>query len=414
MVIDAKDKKLKDEYPVIEYDIFVVKDNKKMVFSTSSAENLLNQDKKIPCCYKYTQPAPTAPSKTTPPTKAKSEESDTEQNSVKHGPIIGGGPWPIDTQVSIEILSSGNDPIEFPLLDSDGDVIVLGTNYVVFVLAKYDLKYKERINDFEDFLSAPSQTFILTKLLRPVPAPEIKITRLKHDHKDTKHKQIEQNFKNELQLLLKDDIIMAADLEPDSGAPSDYTYSLEFEMNPPDPGGAVSYRCMFLPYGNATDIVKNNATWAKLEVEIADVRKTIGDVYLPGKILWDEDKLKELEEQLDKLVVEQETLIKKVLNGNDPVTPFLFNEMLAEQVNAGNYIPAVPDSIEPVVDPIIVPAIKWIACIGPTTTDNFGNLLMDGELYMPVILTVPKSEDVANYTDALSDNKGLTLFHYKN
>lgn len=45
------------------------------------------------------------------------------------------------------------------LQDTDGDAIAPGTSYVVFLLAIFTDKYKKHINNFEDWLSAPSTAF---------------------------------------------------------------------------------------------------------------------------------------------------------------------------------------------------------------------------------------------------------------
>jgi len=51
---------------------------------------------------------------------------------------------------------------ELALKDSDGDEIGYGQSYVVFLLAVYTSAYKKMLNDFSDYLSAASNTFVLT------------------------------------------------------------------------------------------------------------------------------------------------------------------------------------------------------------------------------------------------------------
>jgi hypothetical protein len=55
--------------------------------------------------------------------------------------------------------------------DSDGDAMKLGQEYTVFILGEYTKEYKQRINNFEDYLSAPSAEFMMTHTLRS-PEPE--------------------------------------------------------------------------------------------------------------------------------------------------------------------------------------------------------------------------------------------------
>lgn len=49
--------------------------------------------------------------------------------------------------------------------DADGDPVSFGEKYVVFVLAVLTTNYKKSINNFDDYLSAPSAAFTLTKKL---------------------------------------------------------------------------------------------------------------------------------------------------------------------------------------------------------------------------------------------------------
>ncbi|MBK8608706.1 MAG: hypothetical protein IPL84_01805 [Chitinophagaceae bacterium] len=51
------------------------------------------------------------------------------------------------------------------LTDTDGEKIGPGTNYVVFVLAVYHEEYKKYLNNYENFLTAPSIPFKLTSYL---------------------------------------------------------------------------------------------------------------------------------------------------------------------------------------------------------------------------------------------------------
>jgi len=51
---------------------------------------------------------------------------------------------------------------DIALRDADGDEISYGQRYVVFLLASYAQAYKIGINNFNDYLSAPSNSFVLT------------------------------------------------------------------------------------------------------------------------------------------------------------------------------------------------------------------------------------------------------------
>jgi hypothetical protein len=64
--------------------------------------------------------------------------------------------------VAEEIFSHTIKFKELMLKDADGDVISYGQPYVAFLLATYTQAYKRALNNFDDYLSAPSDTFVLT------------------------------------------------------------------------------------------------------------------------------------------------------------------------------------------------------------------------------------------------------------
>ena len=100
---------------------------------------------------------------------------------------------------------------------------------------------------------------------------------------------------------------------------------------------------------------------------------------------------------------------------------FLFNAELAEQVAAGNYTPAVQgigveeeiivtdDSVEK-----IIYSHPYHAYIGDATTDNFGNQLMKGKYYIPVVLCVSgeEEENRDKYKSVISMYELTTPFKY--
>jgi hypothetical protein len=70
---------------------------------------------------------------------------------------------------------------------------------------------------------------------------------------------------------------------------------------------------------------------------------------------------------------------------------FVFDAMIAEQVSAANYTVAVADDKG-----------QYAATIDANTTDNFGNLLLNGNDYIPVVLAINTNED-SNYRSTLSN-----------
>jgi hypothetical protein len=82
---------------------------------------------------------------------------------------------------------------------------------------------------------------------------------------------------------------------------------------------------------------------------------------------------------------------------------FIFNLTIAERITAGNYVPAIKgkghtgtghprghakDKKEPVEHSLINKEKEWLIPVEEGTTDNFGNLLIMGNTYIPVILSI--------------------------
>jgi len=119
-----------DENIVSDYYIILVKDAKKMVFSIVAAENINFEHREL---------------------------------LIPAGEANAG---------QIKTIINFNDQ---KLSDSDGDLIQFGVNYVVCVFAIYADNYKKEINNFDDFLSAPSKMFCLSHQLKAVNSAAIKV-----------------------------------------------------------------------------------------------------------------------------------------------------------------------------------------------------------------------------------------------
>jgi hypothetical protein len=186
------------------------------------------------------------------------------------------------------------------LQDADGDELVWGQRYVIFVLAVLTDTYKKERGSFDNFLSAPCEPFTLTIKLKAVNSSTITVKPLTNE----------------------------------STLPGDNLQKLEFTMeenttcNP-------EYRCMFLP------------AWV-------------------------------------------------------PAT--FFNVIIAEQVSRGNY--SIAQNAQN--------GNQYEVYIGPTTTDHFGNPLVPGKKYLPLILTFSSGEvdKPLKFTNALSAMDKKVAFYY--
>lgn len=123
-------------YPVESYYIFLVKNDRKEIFSMANAEGLITE---VETEKKYL--------------KITSEDID-----------------------SYKINISTNEEDDNYLKDTDGEDFELGEKYVVFVLAVLENSYKKTINTFDDYLSAPSACFSLKNKLNKAKTSSIKVT----------------------------------------------------------------------------------------------------------------------------------------------------------------------------------------------------------------------------------------------
>jgi hypothetical protein len=338
--------------PVQSYNIVLVKDSKKSFFSVSTAEDLLNS----PSQFKR-----------------------------------------------ITVLQDTNDkgnysvPIAYKeFRDSDNDPVILGENYVAFLLIIFTEGYKKEINTFDEYLSAPSETFTLTYTLQSV--GEIKVSR-------------DENSAKEL-----------------SKISFDVPKEEELKAN------EIDYRCFFLPYPDQPlgDIDLNNLDY---DIETLELEEGIKAVEAEIKFFNEELEIlntpnqntdaaknakdQELEKQKSnslkvaiadvkaKLVISKSELSalnvqlkeakknapKEVIN----VNAFFFNLNLAENIPAGNYTSARHHKG--------TSGTELVAHIDHTTTDNFGNPLIGDKNYIPVVLSYYKGAEIFNnkYTNSLSD-----------
>lgn len=344
------------------------------------------------------------------------------------------------------LLGSASNPV----IDSDGDPMKLGVNYVVFVMAVYNDRYKRVINNFTDFLSAPSREFMLTNTLNRIDGKDIKVDKL------LLHRS-EEDIKIELEYRSSQNLDIKFDFEFHDEGSSDYTYKVHFDTNEGEPYHPV-YHCMFLPANSdlndslltrsalrtimekSLDIVHDAESDAKsaallvkkyeLELhkideseketskEIADLTAKLAAEPNDKNVKKWSDQLAEKKSKLIKLEAQKiaaqaslkaarEAAVSK--DAESILLPFLFNLPLAEQVSASNYITmkTKPHKKTDEEQSNLKEKLKkqhWYAYFGPEATDNFGNFLIDGEDYFPVILTVSKNgiDDPNNYTNALS------------
>ena len=351
---------LKKGYPVDDYYIMLVKYSNSKTFSISDAEGIVTS------------------------------------KSVKKYIKIAAKELNPKEKVSQEINMSD-------LIDTDGDDMNLGDDYVVFVLTVLDMSYKKAINTFDDYLFAPSALFNLTNTLNIPEANEIQVKQQVMKFSLTQ----DNNYKVQYRCIFLPDnkqLVNGLLTTNELRSIENEAKGLEKISGKYDPKISATLASINTLESELSDFTKqleviqatqNNSTAASAEVK--KLQKSMGDV--TKKITREEAKLKTLEEQ--KVVA-----LEKVELENHIKPGFFFNLTTAEEITAGSYTVANNDNDK---------EGQWYVTLKPETTDNFGNRLIDGNRYIPVVLAMSNntSESVnAQFTNALSDYQKTKSFTY--
>jgi hypothetical protein len=378
----ASHTKAVSENPVKNYYIMLVKDSVKSTFSIAKAESITpNEDQRV----------------FVPGAREKKDHS---------------------KNVSKTIYISD-------LLDSDGDKMELGKPYTVFVLTVFTEEFKKRINNFDDYLSAPSEQFTLTNKLakaKNVHVP-IHVSKSQYQKLDFIVSEEHSVLSNNPKIKHNKDGLITEKLD-------------------------VEYRCVFLPSNKELtsdllsasglrtiekevekleriankydpELAKYDALITSLESESASLTTEIKDPEKQKEIAKLIEKQKKINREIKEATVIRNRFKKerdeemKTIEPAEMMQPgFFFNLKLAEQISADNYEVA---ELHLVSDENGIVKLKGNVEITETTTDNFGNLLVDTNLYIPVVLSYSTAleENIAQYTNTLSDFEKLTAFNYQ-
>lgn len=348
--------------PVLSYNIIMVKDSKKSFFSASNAELLVGnpaQCKSIPASQN-------------PDAKGKYKSSIVYKE----------------------------------LRDSDNDPLVLGENYVAFLLIIFTENYKKEINTFDEYLSAPSETFALTYTLKT--AKNIANSR----------EQASEDLSKITFSVDKEDVLKANEIDyrcfflpyPDDIATNEDLETLEYKietMELEEEIKAVDAEIKSL--NEEIEILNNSASQANADAAKKD-KETDQDkqksLSLKSALADAKEKLRIAKSQLTdlnaKLKEVKEKSPKPVKNSN----AFYFNLNLAENIPAGNFTSAKHHKA--------ASGQEFSVHIDTTTTDNFGNPLIEDKSYIPVVLSYYKGSENAKtkYTNSLSDWQNTTPIPY--
>lgn len=353
---DAANQVIKD--PVRSYNIIIVKESKKSFFTISTAEDLLRNSSQY-----FRVPTPSNP--------------DQELKAV----------------IAMENL-----------LDSDNQAIVLGEKYVAFLLIQFTEDYKKEINTFDDYLSVASESFKLTHTLHKADKP-------------VRSKIYDYEFKVKKDALVSDKNI-------------DYRFILL-----PYPDDLLTNEDL-TTLEDKTEILQLNETIELFDNEINKLSQEVDNLnanikHLTAELAKDpknaaakqnlsnfKNSLAEANTRLSTAKNQQkakkEELAEVEKNYPKPIQnsgAFFFNLTLAENVPAGSYISAVPAKGEKAENASFD---TYDVNIDGTTTDNFGNPLVDQKQYIPVVLSYFNGNKInsAQYSNNLSDWENTDLITY--
>ncbi|KRD10391.1 hypothetical protein ASE21_11845 [Flavobacterium sp. Root901] len=364
--LSADNVKTEVKNPVKSYNIIIVKESKKALFTTSTAEDLLSSPSQ------FVRVA--------------------EKPDEKEGKAV---------------ISLNN------LLDSDNEALALGEKYVAFLLIVFTEDYKKEINTFDEYLSVASESFRLTQTLNEAKNIISSKTGSQEEESDDNYRKAPLT---EFSFTVKKD---------DNIKPS-----------------AIDYRFILLPYPDdlLTDVELNtieerievlelkeeltiyddeisylNEEITNLNTEIAQLNNESSKTKNPAEADTAKQKLASFKTALTEakarvaIAKEQQVKVKAELKKVEESFPkpiknnkaFFFNLNLAENIPAGNYISASHSKKSEKVET----NLKYDIKIEPTTTDNFGNPLVEKKKYIPVVLSFFNGNEISKskYTNSLSD-----------
>ncbi|MCA6362915.1 MAG: hypothetical protein IM638_07740 [Bacteroidetes bacterium] len=422
-----------DVSPVKNYYIMLAKDQAKFTFSLVNAENILTNGSKsqyvlLPSSFADNANLPLASNSSASSASSSSSGSSSPSSSAISYTVVQNPYGAIE--VDIDFFQAGGSP----MIDTDGDPVAMGTNYVVFIVAVYKEAYKKRINVFEDYLSAFSPTFALTNQLQAADITTYNIAP-SNSSSSSSSSNSSTSSSSRTRASRRRELEAAAPDKPltDTSATQPYSFTFtvsEFQQY------SVDYRLMFLPVnGFVKSGMMDQTDIRNLEQQIAESMKIAAQydpmidrledqLAVPGISAQDAANL---QAEITKLNKQRDAALRNLIGTNlltsgrygaFPKTAFdvgyVFNLTIAEQVSAGNYLsvlstPLAPDSSSSssssdsssssAVVPASMSTFSYSLGFGEGTTDIFGNLLEKGQSYMPVILSMNNdsgSEENAN------------------
>ena len=375
-------------YPVSKYHVLLVKNSKRNTFSIEDAEAAIAEKSTKTKVYSLPVSIP-------------------NDYDAKEGESI-----PLSVSADCKTL-----------YDTDKEKIAFGQNYVVFVLAEYDNAYKRTINDFENFLSVPSNEFCLTTQLASPNASSIKVNDNVLSFTTTKDTNGTNNVEYRCMFLPASTANLALASLTEKALNMN-TYSLTYEKDVEQSENQVkeleeklsaakeALEAAVKQAGQGLNQKHTEQRIKRLQLKKRLSSKDKSDLkelqaHLKNVVAWN-DELENAQKNYDRLNQLSQQAEDKLSGLTHDQLSFYFDLALAEQVSESNYYIAELNSKKSENQQ------DWQLDLNATITDNFGVPLIQGEKYLPVILTAAKAEvgGEAQFTNALSNYEETAVFTY--
>ena len=317
------------------------------------------------------------------------------------------------TKIPIEVKSEGGSSITQKIdmkstKDSSGKELAPGVSYVVFVLVQFTLDYKKILNNYEDYLTAAAAPFTLNTQLSS--AKKVHVTaenQTLHFHLEEAHNNITDKTTIEYRCMF-----LADNSKPVHEPSILEEFESEENQQIVEKQEQIAQKQEQLDhYINELDATKERLR-VNEETTPRSPKLDAAKEKLTSEINTISENIVALEEQIQDIILDAaEAIIEEQESNSDSATQklgFVFNLLIAESVAAGNYKVADANQINNKRTQVTIP-------LSDDITDNFGNLLVDGNQYIPVVLSYASSPDksiTAQYVNALSDFQNTPAFMY--
>ncbi|WP_431167537.1 hypothetical protein [Tenacibaculum halocynthiae] len=363
-IVTEGDSEEETGYPIKDYYIFLVKNKSKEIFSVADAEGLIMES----------------------------------ENEKKYFKI----PSSNQRKYSQDIYMSD-------LNDVDGESMKLGEKYVVFVFAVLENQYKKVINTFDDYLSAPSAFFTLTnKLTAPLSKDiSVKDNTMKFTVKEDPKYSVEYrciflpNNKDLVKGLLTVEGLKSTEIQTEQLDEIFSKYNPEIERLESAINDLSSSET-----GLEEQEINNLKKQSEKGIDAKELKK-LKDEYdkIEKELIRTQKEIKDLQEELEKVEKERKRAIISVEYPKHLKPGFFFNYTIAKGLEVDSYALAQKKSED---------SDEYTLSIDYLTTDNFGNSLIPGNVYIPTVLAMSNEEETVKlqFIGALSDFQKTKDFTY--